>query len=142
MGKSGNILPAGEIDQQQGFADKKFDAALQQLVAKNVIPGFLIISRNSTIDKEGIDRLIILPGGLTVAVQIKPKHPRHHFNKKILRHLELYPLIVCIFGIERRESVRRLARRIIRKINKMIRKTQELSMGNAPSEALALKPPL
>lgn len=119
------------MDPGQGFADRKFDEALQYLVNKGAIPGFMVIRRNSTIDREGIDRLVPLPGGLVAAIQIKPKH-RHHFKKELLHHLEIHPLVVCIFGIEKREPVRRLARRIIRKINKMIRKTSEIRISHEP----------
>ena len=128
MGKIKNILPAGELESEQGFADRKFDDALQYLVDKGAIPGFIVIRRNSIIDREGIDRLIPLPSGLTVAIQIKPKQFKHHFKKELLRHLKIHPLVVCIFGIEKRDSIRRLARRIIRKINRMIRKTSEINL--------------
>ena len=136
MGKIKNILPAGEPDPGQGFADRKFDEALRYLVDRGAIPDFIVIRRNSAIDGEGIDRLVPLPGGLMVAIQIKPKR-RHHFKKELLHHLKIHPLVVCIFGIEKRESIRRLARRVIRKINKMIRKTNEIRLNNE----LQVQPP-
>lgn len=137
MGKTDNILPAGEFEPGQGFADRKFDQALQHLVDKGAIPGYLVIRRNSTIDGEGIDRLILLPGGLAAAAQIKSKH-KHRFKKEILRHLEIHPLVLCIFGVEKRESVRRLSIRIMRKLNKMIRQTKEIGFRIEPNPQTAI----
>lgn len=120
------------LDSGQGFADKQFDAALKYLADRRVIPGFIVIRRNTIIDREGIDRLIVLPSGLVVAAQIKPKRSRHGLRKEIKRHIKSHPLIFCIFGIEKRHSARHLARRIVKKINKMIRKTQELDFRFEP----------
>lgn len=138
MGKTDNILSAGESDPDQGFADRKFDQALQHLVNKGAIPGYLVIRRNSTIDNEGIDRLILLPGGLVAVAQIKPKHFKHRFKKELSHHLEIHPLILCIFGIEKRESIRRLSVRIIRKLNKMIRQTREIDFRTEPNQQTAV----
>lgn len=141
MGQSKDRQPPDNfISTEQGFADRKFDIALQYLLEHNVILGYVVIRRNSVIDREGIDRLVVLPSGLVAAIQIKAKNSRHNFQKELQRHLRIHPLIVCIFGIEKRHHTRYLARRIVRKINRMIRKTREIGFEQKPSKP-TLTPP-
>ena len=134
-------MPSVNLNSEQGFADRKFDLALQYLTEQKVIPGFIVVRRNTNIDKAGIDRLIVLPGGLVVAAQIKPKYSSRDFRKKMVHHFELHPLIVCIFGIENQQSVQRLARRITSKINKLIRHTHEIGFGTIFSNQPVKPPP-
>lgn len=107
-------------------AAEKVRQACEILLKEKKILGFHFSRDNGELDSAGIDFLIYLHGGLIYFGQIKSRKSGGYFKKVVEEHHRKHPLVRDVYGITQRDQPWRIALRIRKKINKMIRRTKEL----------------
>lgn len=92
------------------------EKSLQILKKDKYIEGFLHSKKNSQLDCNGVDFIIIMPGGIFIPLQVKGK------KEALKKHLKKHPHIKPCIVISKKERKRNNAPQIIKSKIKRILK--------------------